>query len=64
MNWLKIIGVVLIVMVGYEMLNITADYSSGKLESWPLGAEIGAGLIIWLGIFLIRRGNRQKSKFQ
>jgi hypothetical protein len=44
------------------MHRIIADYSSGKLEFWPFGAEIGAGLIIWLGVFLIWRGNRQKSK--
>lgn len=62
MNWLKIIGIVLIVLAGYEMLQIIADYSSGKLQFWPFGAEVGAGLIIWLGIFLIRRGNHQKSK--
>lgn len=64
MNWLKIIGIVLIFMAGYGLLDIMADYLSGELAFWPFGAEIGAGLTIWLGIFLIKRGNRQKSKFQ
>lgn len=62
MNWLKIIGIVLIVLACLEMLNIVSDYSSGKLEFWPFGAEIGATLMIGLGIFLIKRGNRQKSQ--
>lgn len=62
MNWLKIIGIVLIVLVANEMLRIVLEYTSGKMESWPFGVEIGAGLTIWLAIFLIRRGNRQKRK--
>lgn len=64
MNWLKIVGIILIVSAGYEILHIISDYSSGKLEFWPFGVEVGAGLMIWLGIFLIKRGNRQKTKFQ
>ena len=63
MNLLKTIGIILIFMACYEMLHIIADYSSGKLGFWPFGAEVGAGLIIWLGIFLIKRGNRNNSKF-
>jgi hypothetical protein len=62
MNWLKIIGIVLIVGACLEMSNIISDYSSGKLEFWPFGADIGAALAIALGIFLIKRGNRQKSQ--
>lgn len=62
LNWLKIIGITLIVLTSYELISIIADYSSGKLEFWPFGAEIGAGLIIWLGIFLIKKGNKQKNK--
>jgi hypothetical protein len=61
MNWLKIIGIVLIVLACLEMLNIVSDYSSGKLKFWPFGTEVGAGLMIGLGIFLIKRGNRQKG---
>jgi hypothetical protein len=61
MNWLKIIGIILILMAGLEMLSIISDYLTGKLEFWPFGAEIGAGLVIWLGIFLIRRGNNQQK---
>lgn len=63
MNWFKIIGIILIFMAASEMLHILSDYASGKLAFWPFGAEIGAGLIVWLGVFLIRRGNRQKDKF-
>lgn len=62
MNWLKIIGIVLIFLACLEMLNIVSDYASGKLEFWPFGAEIGAGLMIALGIYLIKRGNRQKNQ--
>ena len=64
MNWHKIVGIILIVMSSMEMLNIISDYFSGKLEFWPFGAEIGAGLMIWLGIFLIKKGNRQKSQLK
>lgn len=64
MNWLKIIGIALIVLACLEMLNIISDYLSGKLEFWPFGAEIGAGLTIALGIFLIKRGNRQKNQMK
>jgi hypothetical protein len=64
MNWLKIIGVVLIVCACLELFNIISDYSSGKLEFWPLGVEIGAGLTIGLGVFLIKRGNRRKSQMK
>jgi hypothetical protein len=64
MNWLKIVGIVLIVLACLEMLNIISEYSSGKLEFWPFGAEIGAALMIGLGIFLIKRGRRQKSQMK
>lgn len=40
MNWLKIIGIVLIGLSCIEMLNIISDYTSGKLEFWPFGAEM------------------------
>jgi hypothetical protein len=64
MNWFRIVGIVLIVVAVYGMLNVLTDFLSGKLEFWPFGAEIGAGLTIWLGIFMIKRGNRHKNKFQ
>lgn len=62
MNWQKILGIILIVLAGIEMFRITSDYLSGKLASWPLGVEVGAGLMVWLGVFLIRRGNRKKDQ--
>lgn len=62
MNWLKIVCIVLIVLAGIEMLKIIVGYLSGKLEFWPFGVEVGAGLIVWLGIFLIRRGNRNRRQ--
>ncbi|MBT1688657.1 hypothetical protein [Dawidia soli] len=61
MNFLKIMGIVIIVATGLELLRIVTHYSSGNLESWPFGVEIGAAFAIWLGIFLIRRGNKQKK---
>jgi hypothetical protein len=62
MNWLKIVGVLLVFMAGLEMLRIITDYSSGKLKFWPFGADVGAMLMICLGIYLFRRGARKKSK--
>jgi hypothetical protein len=62
MNWLKIVGVLLVFMAGFEMLRIITDYSSGKLKFWPFGADVGAVLMICLGIYLFRRGARKKSK--
>jgi hypothetical protein len=64
MNWLKIIGITLIVLACLEIFNIVSDYSSGKLKFWPFGVEIGAALMIGLGIFLIKRGNRHKSQMK
>lgn len=63
MNWLKIIGIILIVFASYGLLKIVSDYLSGEIGFWPVGAEIGSGLVIWLGLFLIKGGNKQKSKF-
>lgn len=60
MNWLKIVGIILIVSAGYEILHIISDYSSGKLEFCPFGVESGAGLMIWLGIFLIKGGTGKR----
>jgi hypothetical protein len=64
MKWLKVTGIVLIVLACLEMFNIVSEYASGKLESWPFGTEIGAGLIIALGVFLIKRANRQSTQIK
>jgi hypothetical protein len=61
LNWSKIIGFSLIAMAMYEMMKLIVAYASGKMEFWPSGVEIGAALIIALGVFLVRRGNRSKS---
>lgn len=45
MNLLKIIGIALIIMSAVGLLNVMADYSSGKIGFWPFGVEIGAGLL-------------------
>ncbi len=61
MNWFKIIGFSLIAMAIYEMGKIIIAYSTGKMDFWPFGADIGAALIIALGAFLVRRGNRKST---
>ena len=60
MNWFKIIGFSLIAMSVYEMAKLIAAYASGRMEFWPFGTEIGAALVIALGVFLVRRGNSKK----
>jgi hypothetical protein len=42
MNLLKILGILLIVGTGIELLRITSEYLSGQMKSWPIGAGIGA----------------------
>jgi len=61
MNWKIIVGVLLIIGGSKEMLSIIMDYRSGKLESWPFGADIGCITLIALGIYLIRKGQKQKK---
>jgi hypothetical protein len=62
MNGYKVSGYILIFLVAYEMIKIIGDYYSGKLGFWPFGAEIGAGLTIALGIYLIKKGNKHSKK--
>jgi hypothetical protein len=61
MNLLKILGILLIVGTGIELLRITSEYSSGQMKSWPIGAGIGACIQIALGIILIRKGNNRQQ---
>lgn len=60
MNWKIIVGALLIVGVLKEMLSIIVDYRSGKLGFWPFGAEIGCITLVVLGIYLIRKGQKEK----
>lgn len=62
MNRYKITGYIIIFFAIYEMATIIGDYSSGKLGFWPFGTEAGAGLIIALGIFLIKKGSQNKNR--
>ena len=62
MNWLSIMGIIFITMACIELVRIIADYATGKLAFWPFGAEVGAALFIWLGVFLVRKGRRRQGK--
>ena len=62
MNALKIIGYGLVGLSVIGFLNLLSEYLTGAQKFWPFGAEIGAGLMIWLGIFLIKRGNRRQQE--
>jgi len=61
MNWKIIVGILLIIGALKEMLSIINDYRSGKLGFWPFGADIGCVALIILGIYLIRKGQKQKT---
>jgi hypothetical protein len=61
MNWKIIVGILLIIGALKEMLSIIIDYRSGKLGFWPFGADIGCVVLIILGIYLIRKGQKQKK---
>jgi len=61
-NWKTILGGILIFGASSELLSIMNDYRSGKLEFWPFGVEIGAGLLILGGMWLLKSGLK-KSKF-
>jgi len=64
MNWKIIVGGLLIIGALKEMLSIVIDYRSGKLEFWPFGADIGCITLVALGIYLIRKGQKQKKLLQ
>jgi hypothetical protein len=61
MNWKIVVGGLLIFGAVREMLSIISDYRSGKLEFWPFGAEIGCVAFVALGVYLIRKGQREKK---
>jgi hypothetical protein len=63
MNWKIIVGALLIFGALSEMASIIADYRSGKLKFWPFGADIACIALVVLGIFLIRKGQKQKRLF-
>jgi hypothetical protein len=62
MNWKIVVGVLLIIGASKEMISIIIDYRSGKLNFWPLGADIACIGMIALGIYLIRKGQKQKKQ--
>jgi hypothetical protein len=43
------------------MFSVIIDYRSGKLSFWPFGVEIGCFVLVALGIYLIRKGQKQKK---
>jgi hypothetical protein len=61
MNWKTIVGILLIIGSAKEMFSIILDYRSGKLNFWPFGADLGCIALIVLGIYLIRKGQKQKN---
>lgn len=60
MNWKIIVGALIIFGATSELISIIADYQSGKLQFWPFGADIACIALVALGIFLIRKGQKQK----
>ena len=62
MNWKIIVGALLIFGALKEMTSIIIDYRSGKLEFWPFGADIGCIALVIAGIYLVRKGQKQKKQ--
>jgi hypothetical protein len=63
MNWRTVVGALLIIGAFKEMASIIIDYRSGKLNFWPFGADIGCIALIALGVYLIRKGEKEKKLF-
>ncbi|MBN8879655.1 MAG: hypothetical protein J0I32_19055 [Sphingobacteriales bacterium] len=61
MNWKIVVGALLIIGSVREMFSIIGDYNSGKLKSWPFGADIAFVLLFALGIYLIYSGRKNKK---
>jgi hypothetical protein len=61
MNWKIVVGALLIIGALREMTSIVTDYRSGKLNFWPFGADIGCIALVALGVYLIRKGQREKK---
>ena len=61
MNWKIILGILLIFGAANEMYSIISDYQSGKLSFWPFGADLGCLTVIIAGIYLLRRGLKERS---
>lgn len=60
MSWKIIVGAILIFGALKEMLSIINNYRSGKLETWPFGADIGCAALVGLGVYLILKGQKEK----
>jgi hypothetical protein len=63
MNWKIIVGALLIIGALKEITSVILDYRSGKLAFWPFGVEVGCLVLIIAGIYLIRKGQKQKKQF-
>ncbi|WP_028786061.1 hypothetical protein [Terrimonas ferruginea] len=61
MNWKTTLGVILIFGAARELMSVIVDYRSGKLQSWPLGIEIGCAAVVALGTYLIWKGQKQRK---
>lgn len=62
MNGYKITGYIIIFFAIYERATIIGDYPSGKLGFWPFGTEVGAVLIIALGVFMLKKSSRNNNR--
>jgi hypothetical protein len=62
MNWKIIVGALLVFGGFKEMASIIIDYRSGKLGFWPFGADIDTITLVIVGVYLIRKGQRQKKQ--
>jgi hypothetical protein len=60
-NWKIIVGALLIFGATRELFSVIADYRSGKLDFWPVGVEVGFAAMVALGVYLIRKGIKQKK---
>jgi len=58
LNWKTLLGSFLILGALTELFDVVKKYNNGELQSWPFGVEIGAILIISLGVYLINKGRK------
>jgi hypothetical protein len=61
-NWKIIVGILIIFGSVSEMISIITDYRSGKLTSWPFGADVACVAMVIGGLYLIRKGQNQKKR--
>ena len=52
----------MIVVALAELLRVVDRYRSEALTGWPIGVEIGVAVIAGLGVFLVRKGLRERRR--